>query len=616
MENENKESKVGTADKKREGSVKVAKKGLNKALIITAIVLTVIAIAIIIFAIVNKLNSNVYNNVYIGGIEVSGKTETELAQIVKEINEQFKKKNITIKYDNKTIMEFSPASIDMTLDEEATIEKVMGFGREQNIVSNNIEILKAMFKKHQIEPIYTYAEAKLINVAAEITTGIDGRVKDDSFTLDEENYTLIITKGTSGKDIVVTEFKEDILKVLKSDNITEYTLQLENRAPMALDVDVVYAKVSKDAKDAYVDETVKPVVYHKHEMGITFDKEDLRTVLAKKENQAEGKIIKFKLTTMKPKVTIQDITKDIYDDKLASYVSSYVNSDSNRASNVVLGASMLNGTVVMPGETFSFNEVMGDCGLSSRGFKPAAVFKAGKVVQEVGGGICQISSTLYCAVLYANLDIVSRSNHALPVGYVPVSLDATVYYPYLDFKFKNTREYPIKIVATTTSSRKLTIAIYGTKEDKEYDVELTSWVTESVPSKVEKQNDSSLAKGKTKVIQAGSAGYKSVAYKTVKYKGKVISKEMLSKDSYGSTPKIIAVGTKVVSSNKDKDKDKTSTTNKNNNTNTNTNNNNNNQTPPSVTPETNTGNNGTTDTTTGTTQPETGNTTGGQTTNP
>ena len=97
MENENKESKVGTADKKREGSVKVAKKGLNKALIITAIVLTVIAIAIIVFAIVNKLNSNVYNNVYIGGIEVSGKTETELAQIVKEINEQFKKKNITIK---------------------------------------------------------------------------------------------------------------------------------------------------------------------------------------------------------------------------------------------------------------------------------------------------------------------------------------------------------------------------------------------------------------------------------------------------------------------------------------------------------------------------------------
>ena len=202
----------------------------------------------------------------------------------------------------------------------------------------------------------------------------------------------------------------------------------------------------------------------------------------------------------------------------------------------------------MPGETFSFNAVMGDCGLTSRGFKPAAVFKSGKVVQEVGGGICQISSTLYISVLYANLGIVSRSNHALPVGYVPVSLDATVYYPYLDFKFKNTREYPIKIVATTTSSRKLTIAIYGTKEEKEYDVELSSWVTESIPSKVQKQEDSSLAKGKTKTIQAGSAGYKSVAYKTVKYNGKVISKVMLSSDSYGSTPKIIAVGTKEVSS--------------------------------------------------------------------
>jgi len=184
--------------------------------------------------------------------------------------------------------------------------------------------------------------------------------------------------------------------------------------------------------------------------------------------------------------------------------------------------------------------------LSSRGFKPAAVFKGGKTVQEVGGGICQISSTLYVSVLYANLGIVSRSNHALPVGYVPVSLDATVYYPYLDFKFKNTREYPIKIVATTTSSRKLTIAIYGTEEEKEYDVELSSWITSTIASKVQKQEDKNLAQGKTKIIQAGKNGYKSVAYKTVKYNGKVISKVLLSQDSYGSTPKIIAVGAKVV----------------------------------------------------------------------
>ena len=554
MEKEEQQKINENIETKRAGNIQVeSKKGINKALVITAIILSVIAIAMVTFALVNKLNTKVYSNVYIGDIELSGLTEEEVAAVVADLGKDFKTNVITVKHQGDIVMELTPDSIDMSVDEQATIKSIMEYGRTENIVLNNVKILKTMFKKAVILPTYKYSEAKLTNISAEITSGIEGRVQDDTYRVDEENFILVITKGKTGKDIVVEEFKEDILKALKGGKISEYTLELAERKPNTLDVDVVFAKVCRAAKDAYVDETVKPVVYHKHEMGISFNKQELRDVLSMPENQEEGKQINFKLTSTEPNVKIQDITKDIYKDKLGSYTSSYENSDSNRASNVALGAKLLNGTIIMPGETFSFNAVMGDCGLSSRGFKPAAVFKGGKVVQEVGGGICQISSTLYIAVLYANLGIVSRSNHALPVGYVPVSLDATIYYPYLDFKFKNTRDYPVKIVATTTSSRKLTIAIYGTKEDKEYDVELTSWVTATVASKVQEKKDSSLAVGKTKVIQSGSNGYKSVAYKTVKYKGKVISKELLSQDSYGSTPKIIAVGTKVVVKEENKD---------------------------------------------------------------
>jgi len=547
---------VEPVETKRAGNIQVEmKKGLNKGLIVTAIVLSLITIVMVVFALINKLNTKVYSNVYVNDVKIAGMTEQQVIEIVKGLNEEFKKKVITVKYNGEDVIELTPASIDMSIDESTTVKSIMEYGRTENIVLNNVKILKTMFKKENIEPTYNYSEAKLTNISAEVTSGIEGRVQDDSFSLDEENYVLVITKGKSGKDIVVEEFKQDILAVLKDEMLTEYDLELEDRQPKSLDVDVVYAKICREAKDAYADETVKPIVYHKHEMGISFDKQELRGVLSKQENQQQGKTIKFKLKTTKPKVTIQDITKNIYKDKLASYTSSYASSDANRASNVALAARMLNGTVVMPGETFSFNKVMGDCGLSSRGFKAAAAFKGGKVVQEVGGGICQIASTLYVSVLYANMAIVSRSNHALPVGYVPVSLDATVYYPYLDFKFKNTREYPVKIVATTTSSRKLTIAIYGTKEEKEYDIELTSWVTSSIAPKVQEQKDSSLAKGKTKVIQSGSAGYKSVAYKTVKYNGKIISKVLLSEDSYGSTPKIIAVGTKEVHQNQNTEKE-------------------------------------------------------------
>lgn len=556
MENEEQQVIRENVENKRIGNIQVEqKKGVNKALIITAIVLSVIAIAMVVFALINKLNTKVYSNIYINDINIGGMTEQQVTEVVKGLSKEFKEKVITIKHDENVVMELTPDSIDMSIDEQATIKSIMEYGRTENIVLNNVKILKTMLKKSTIVPSYQYSEAKLTNIAAEITSGIEGRVQDDSYRLDEENYILVITRGKSGKDIVVEEFKAEILASLKDKMPTEYNLELEERKPNSLDIDVVYAKVCRQAKNAYIDEAVSPIVYHKHVMGISFDKSELREILNKSENQEEGKIINFKLTATEPDVKIQDITKDIYKDKLASYTSSYEDSDSNRASNVVLGAKMLNGTIVMPGETFSFNAVMGDCGLSSRGFKPAAVFKAGKVVQEVGGGICQISSTLYVSVLYANLGIVHRRNHALPVGYVPVSLDATIYYPYLDFKFKNTREYPIKIVATTTPSRKLTIAIYGTKEDKEYEVELTSWKTGVISSKVQEQNDSSLEEGKTKIIQKGTAGYKSVAYKTVKYNGKVISKELLSQDTYGSTPKIIAVGTKVVENNEGKDND-------------------------------------------------------------
>lgn len=520
--------------------------GLSKGLAIAGIIAAVIVICLVAFALANKLNDKVYSNIYLNGVDMSGKTREEVEQYIDDYWTKVTSKQISIKNGEKELILVTADSIDLVIDKNAMVVEVMAYGRDKNknIVMNNLDIVKAYFEKQNIDLKYSYTENKLANVATEAILEVDERVKDDTYTVDKENNTLIITKGAKGKDFVATEFKSELIDVILDETATVYEVKLEDAEREDIDVDVLFAEVHKDAKDAYADESVKPAVYYKHEFGTTFDKEDLRKVLAKEENMAEGKVIKYKLTTTQPKVTIQALTKTLYKDKLGSCTSDFSNSDANRASNVKLAAKMLNGTIVMPGETFSFNKTMGDCGLASRGFKSAAVFKNGKVVKEIGGGVCQLSSSLYVATLYANLGIVARSQHALPVGYVPVSLDATVYYPYTDFKFKNTRNYPIKISATTTTNRRLVVTIYGTKEDIEYDVKLTSWVTEWVSPKVQKQNDSSILEGKTKTIQKGAKGYKSVAYKTVSLKGKVISKTLLSSDSYGATPTIIAVGTK------------------------------------------------------------------------
>ena len=132
--------------------------------------------------------------------------------------------------------------------------------------------------------------------------------------------------------------------------------------------------------------------------------------------------------------------------------------------------SKLNGVVVMPGETCSYNKTLGKR-TAQDGYQYANGFAAGKVVPMLAGGICQISSTLYDAVLYANLDIVERHNHMFQATYVEPGKDATVVYGSLDFKFKNTRKYPVKLEAYIKSGV-ATVSIYGLKEDVEYNVKV------------------------------------------------------------------------------------------------------------------------------------------------
>lgn len=151
--------------------------------------------------------------------------------------------------------------------------------------------------------------------------------------------------------------------------------------------------------------------------------------------------------------------------------------NTGRTTNLQLAASKINGTVLMPGETFSYNQVVGARTIAA-GYKEAPIYVSGQVVDGLGGGICQITSTLYNAVLYANLQIVERSNHQFVPSYVTASRDATVVYGSIDFKFKNNREYPIKLVCSVSGGL-ATFQIFGLKSDNEYDVEIYSRVTGS-----------------------------------------------------------------------------------------------------------------------------------------
>ena len=170
----------------------------------------------------------------------------------------------------------------------------------------------------------------------------------------------------------------------------------------------------------------------------------------------------------------------------------------------------------------------------------------GGVENGLGGGICQISSTLYNTVLFANLGIVERHQHSFTTSYVDPGRDATVVYGVLDFKFKNTRKYPVKLEAYVKSGV-ATVSIYGLKEDVEYTVKVVSTVTENIPCPVEKTEDPTMAAGVEKVVTKGTNGCRSVAYKYVyDMAGNLVSKTQLSADYYGTIARKVKVGTKQV----------------------------------------------------------------------
>ena len=191
----------------------------------------------------------------------------------------------------------------------------------------------------------------------------------------------------------------------------------------------------------------------------------------------------------------------------------------------------------MPGETFSYNQVVGKRTIDA-GYKEAGAYAGGKVIQEIGGGICQVSSTLYNAVLYADLEIVERSNHYFETSYVTAGRDATVSWGTVDFKFKNNRTYPIKIEAVAKNGINK-ISILGIKEEKEYEIVIQSKVTSIIEQEIKYENDYSIPYGEEEVEQQGHNGCTSKTYIIKKLNGATVSTEEITSDYYHALDKII-----------------------------------------------------------------------------
>lgn len=513
--------------KKRHGASKIST-------IILLVTLILITLFCTIFALININNKKIISNISILGLDVSNLTVDEAKT---ELNKYLKERlstEIILKHNDENYL-LPPQSIEASYDIDNVINQAYSIGRSGNIIQNNFTILKQLLEKTKLGIKLNYNEELLKEAMPAMNESFQDGIKVSSHEI--KDNTLTITPGKDGYVLVYDELKNLIINRLTGENYS--TEQIEIPVQMAkcaeIDIEKIHEEIYKEPQDATY--TTNPYKIIASQNGIDFDMsiEDAKNML----NEAK-EVYTIPLKTLYPKVTTDHIGEEAFPDLLATYTTNYSSSGANRSNNVALATSKINGVVLMPGDIFSYNGTVGKRTVSA-GFKAAGAYSNGQVVNEVGGGICQVSSTLYNSVLRANLEIVSRTNHMFQVGYVPIGTDATVSWGSPDFKFKNNRNYAIRIVATTYN-KNVTIKIYGLKQDNDYDVEILSYRTGTIGFKTTYTNDSSLAPGQTKVIQAGSPGATSVAYKILKKDGKEISRELLSRDTYSPHNQVIAKG--------------------------------------------------------------------------
>ena len=505
-------------------------------LLIVAIVVIIIALLSTIFAIVNIKNIKILKGISIGNIDVSNNTKEEAAQKLDEVYGSKAEKQIYLKYgEYETTITYE--ALEVKYQTEKAIQQAYDIGRAGNLIQDNFEILKTWNKGKNIKLETTIDTDMIGQIAQNINNSITDAVVQPSYYLEKDNAKLIITSGKEGVKVDEKQLIEEIYKVLDENTEDEQKIEIPvvKATPEKVNIDKIHEEVYKEVQDAYY--TKNPFTIHPEEEGIDFEVEEAKSMLSEDKEEYE---IPLKIT--KPNKTVKQIGTEAFPDLLATCTTSYKAGNTDRTTNLKLAASKINGVVLLPNEEFSYNKVVGERTISA-GYKMAATYSGGKVVDGLGGGICQISSTLYDAVVFANLNVTTRRNHQFVTSYLPAGKDATVVWGSQDFKFINSRKYPIRIVATVEGGN-ATIQIWGIKEDVEYDISIETQKVATIAYTTQYVQDSSLPVGQQKIIQAGSNGRKVEAYKVTKLNGKVVSTTLLSRDTYNAMQRIVHVGTK------------------------------------------------------------------------
>ena len=463
------ETDAQSAKPPRPRKPKKSHKGLIITLVVVSVLLAAIAVGLILWADSVTASDTNLPGIYVGSTNVGGLTEKETLELLK--GQQWDKSvsgtmTVQLPAEQSFRIDYIRSGAVLTAESAAAAAYRYGHG------SNKFDNLKTYISS-LMTPVDITEGDKSLNrdyIMALVTRALerfDKHIGDGSYTVDEAASEMVYIKGAGQIKLDAEDVYAKAVEGLKAlESSVSYALPAQDVT--APDFNALHTELMREPHDAYYDKETGEIV--PDVKGFAFDVSEAESLW-----NAAGLLeeVRIPVKIDMPEMTAEQLVASLFRDKLGSQTTLYTYSSDARINNIKLCAAKLNGLVLNPGEEFSFNGTIGQR-TTEAGFNAAAAYNDGQVVQEVGGGICQVSSTIYCAAMLAQMTTVERTCHMFVVTYLPYGLDATVSWPGPDYKFRNDRDYPVKIVAYCNDADKsITIEIWGTDVDGSY-VELTS----------------------------------------------------------------------------------------------------------------------------------------------
>ena len=399
-------------------------------------------------------------NLALDGIPVGNLTVEEVAETLE--NNHWSGLNdttLTVQFPLGLSCALSRRDANACMNASEAAEMLMKIGHDADWFQNLGTFLKVYLRNGLTPVILPEPELNEIYIRANIQSVVD-RFKeltsDPDVHLDRQNACLSLIKGGGTVSLDGDAIYRAVCRAL-TDGTDSFRWTEFSGSVMQPDFSRIYNDVAVETKDAYFDEqwNIIPEV-----VGCRFDTD---AAVKLWREAAPGTRIEIPLELFEPSTRASDLEGILYRDRLCFMTTYYGGSEADRIGNIHLAADRLNGITLLPGDVFSYNDAVGER-TEEKGYRWAGAYTNEGVTREIGGGVCQVSSTLYCAAMYAQMKTVMRQNHWFAVSYLSMGYDATVSWQMPDYRFKNTRDYPVKIVAFY-DDYSITIEFWGTNTD-------------------------------------------------------------------------------------------------------------------------------------------------------